>query len=410
LRQNPWNSLQDSGTSGGSLNTFNYTAYLDFMRTHHHNFMRMWAFEVGENTSFYEPVPHARVASRQYDLHQFNQVYFDRLRSRVMAARDRGIYVSIMLFQGWSIYSHGYGNPWPRHPFNADNNINGIDGDRNGDGEGREVHSLKIPAVTNLQRAYIRKVIDTVNDLDNVLYEMTNESPIGSTDWQNQMIQYIRDYEATKPKQHLVGMTAFDGAPPGSMYTMLESKADWISPENDGSGDYSGDPPPGAGTKVIINDTDHLEYSDRYWVWKTFTRGLHPIFMDNLRADSTKESIRRNMGYTLRYANKMNLAAMTPQGNLSSTGYALANPGSEYLVYQPSGGPFHVNLQSATYQVEWFNPANGQVSPEGTVHARGPESFNPPFEGDAVLYLKGPREGIAVRSCPASSPCPSSAP
>ena len=39
--------------------------------------------------------------------------------------------------------------------------------------------------MTALQEAYVRKVIDTVNDLDNVLYEITNEAgvyrPSGST-------------------------------------------------------------------------------------------------------------------------------------------------------------------------------------------------------------------------------------
>ena len=67
-----------------------------------------------------------------------------------------------MLFQGWSIYSHGYGNPWPVHSFNKANNINDIDGDPDQDGEGREVHGLQAPAITRLQEAYVRKVIDTL--------------------------------------------------------------------------------------------------------------------------------------------------------------------------------------------------------------------------------------------------------
>ena len=53
--------------------------------------------------------------------------------------------------------------------------------------------------------------------------------------------------------------------------------------------------------------------------------------------------IRRNLGYALSYARRMNLAAMVPHGELSSLGYALASPvasGAEYLVYAPSGGTF----------------------------------------------------------------------
>ncbi|KKW21277.1 MAG: hypothetical protein UY62_C0028G0003 [Parcubacteria group bacterium GW2011_GWF2_50_9] len=53
------------------------------------------------------------------------------------------------------------------------------------------------------------------------------------------------------------------------------------------------------------------------------------------------------MGHTKIYADKMNLAAMTPRGNLSSTGFALANPGEEYLVYQKANSGFTVNLPAA---------------------------------------------------------------
>ena len=47
------------------------------------------------------------------------------------------------------------------------------------------------------------------------------------------------------------------------------------------------------------------------------------------------EFCRRAMGHTLAYANRMNLAAMTPRDDLASSGYCLANPGEEYLIYLP---------------------------------------------------------------------------
>jgi hypothetical protein len=34
-----------------------------------------------------------------------------------------------------------------------------------------------------IQEAYVKKVIDTVNDLDNVLYEISNESRGSSDEW-----------------------------------------------------------------------------------------------------------------------------------------------------------------------------------------------------------------------------------
>src|SRR5207253_5302137 len=122
----------------------------------------------------------------------------------VKAADERGIYVSIMLFEGWGLQFAS----WDGHPFNVHNDINGIDGDPNGDGKGTETHTLAIPVVTRLQEAYVRRVIDTVTDLDNVLFEVANESGLYSTEWQYYMIKYVKTYEARQPKQYPVGMTS----------------------------------------------------------------------------------------------------------------------------------------------------------------------------------------------------------
>ena len=131
----------------------------------------------------------------KFDLTQLDPAYFDRLRKRVTAARDRGIYVAIMLFGG-HYECHG---GWRGNPFNAHNNINGINGDPSGDGVGLEAHTLAVPAITRLQEAYVRKVIDTVNDCDNVLYEIANEADEATVEWQYHLIRFIhqvRDRQA----------------------------------------------------------------------------------------------------------------------------------------------------------------------------------------------------------------------
>jgi hypothetical protein len=107
--------------------------------------------------------------------------------------------------------------------------------------------------------------------------------------------------------------------------------------------------------------------------------------------DTRWDNLRNNMGTIVSYANTMNLAAMTPQPSLSSTGYCLAKAGAEYLVYEPgSSGSFTVSVTPATYAFEWFNPSSGSVTSTGTitVSAPGNQSFTMPFSGDGVLYLK----------------------
>jgi len=402
-----WNNLQDSAKLGKPLTEkLDYDGYLEFLARLNHNYIRMWSWEVGENDFYYDPAPWVRTGPGtasdgrpKFDLKQFNPEYFERLRSRVVAARDRGIYVGVMLFQGWSIYSHGYGNPWPVHSFNEANNINGINGDPDKDGEGKEVHMLQVPAVTRLQEAYVRKVIDTLNDLDNVLYEITNETAIFSRDWQYHIVRFIKEYEATKPRQHPVGMTAFDSGREGSMAALLEGPADWISPQNDGvSGDYQNNPPVADGRKVILSDTDHLwgVGGDQVWVWKSFTRGHNPIYMDPMRkqdwvcsSEAEMQGTRKAMGQTRRIAERVNLAAMVPQGNLASSGYCLAEPGKEYLVYLPEGGEVTVDLTAATEQlnVEWVHPVEGTDASAESVAGGGKRVLRAPFTGEAVVHL-----------------------
>ncbi|MEN6427985.1 MAG: DUF6298 domain-containing protein [Phycisphaerales bacterium] len=411
-----WANLVDMGPSDPPP-PFDYQKYIDWMAKLNHNFMRMWTWELiswdtranGEG-KHHTTAPHAYSRTGpglaldgkpRFDLTRYDPVYFERLHNRVAAARDRGIYVSVMLFEGWGLqFAPG---AWEGHPFHPSNNINGIDGDANADGKGVEIHELGTRSVTDIQEAYVRKVIDTVNEFDNVLYEISNENHPASTQWQYHMIRFIKEYErqiptrsgAAGPQQHPVGMTF--QYKDGTNQVLFDSPADWISPNPDGG--YRDDPPPADGRKVVINDTDHLWGigGDLAWVWKSFTRGYNPIFMDPYdgdvlgeRLDPKWDSIRRTMGYTLRYAHRMDLSKARPNPEAASTRYCLANPGNEYLVYKPTGGggSVTVNVSTGTYAYEWFNPASGQEASRGTqTISDGETVFQCPVQGDAVLFL-----------------------
>jgi hypothetical protein len=106
------------------------------------------------------------------------------------------------------------------------------------------------------------------------------------------------------------------------------------------------------------------------------------------------EPARYAMGDTLRFAGRMQLIEMEPHEDLSSTQYALASPGQEYLVLQPGGaaGPFTVMLEPGTYSAEWFSIQGRETVPEAATTVDRPmaTSFSPPPEasGPTVLYLK----------------------
>jgi hypothetical protein len=95
------------------------------------------------------------------------------------------------------------------------------------------------------------------------------------------------------------------------------------------------------------------------------------------------------IGETRRWAERVNLAEMTPHNDLASTKFCLANPGFEYLVYLPKGGTVTVDLSQARgeFAVEWQNAAIGKATNAGTVSGGARRELKPPFDGDAVLYI-----------------------
>ncbi|MFC2076598.1 DUF6298 domain-containing protein [candidate division KSB1 bacterium] len=385
-----WYNFQDRGF--GVLEEVGFENYLDFLKKYGHNFARIWAWENAAwtpgtvDTIRIAPLPYrrtgpgiARDGLPKFDLTKFNPDYFRRLRSRIIAAGDRGVYTMVMLFEGWSIEKkrRQVGNPWNGHPFHRDNNLNGIDGDRDGDSEGHEVHTLVVPAVTELQEAYVIKVIDTLNDLDNVLFEISNESHGESIPWHYHMIDFIHEYESSQPKQHPVVMTV--PWPDGDNATLFASPAEAISPNSGVDGTLRKAFPPADGRKVVILDTDHLWGlgGNEKWVWMAFTRGYNPIFMDTMEevfgannwdvfpgGPEVAEAMRTSMGQTREFAERMNLTTTIPRGDLASSGYCLADPEiGEYLAYLPEGGTVVVNLREThgPLVTEWFNPGSGET-------------------------------------------------
>jgi hypothetical protein len=436
-----WASFQEIGLPGSP--PFDWPGYLAMLKANHHNFIRLWVWEQAKKAAWtqdeiaFSPLPYQTVAQggqTKYDLAKWNEAYFQRLRQRVVEAGQQGFYVSVMLFQGWSQNRTQTANadPWDHHPFNPLNNVNGVGksvkNHHQDDVALPTLHSLKNGDVLAHQEAYVRKVVSTLNDLDNVLYEILNEG--GLKDWQYHIINLIKKTEAGLPKQHPVGMThAIALQPPMLNRDLWNSPADWISPAKEPDPwfypgatlqqDYQYDPPANGGQKVVINDTDHLwgHGGNSQWVWKSFLRGLNPIFMDpwqNLAGhlDRKKvdwmfikggiakddrnypdwEPIRQNMGYTRRYADRMDLAKMAPRADLSSTHYCLAHPGQEYLVYFPNAGTATLNLLDADgeFAVEWFVPMLNRTVP-GPEPVKGGDYvvITAPFSsGDVVLYLK----------------------
>lgn len=299
---------------------------------------------------------------------------------------------------------------WKTVAWHPSNNINPELADAFDKKDGNSFFTTDLAAL-EIQRLLVRRMIDTGNDLDNLIWEVMNEANFPAcANWQNEMVNYVKGYEAGKPKQHLVGITA--GHRKVKTNGLLKSgPADWISPSaKDGRYDYRRGGPAAYSDKIVISDVDHLwavatddTWLDiRKWVWQTFTRGNHPIFMDQYNSYAPEwgaygeinpkwDPIRAAMGHTRRFAAEFaDLAEMLPDESIADSGYCLADAGREYLIYDPSGGTVIVNLTTlqGTVSYKWFNPQTGKTVTGGSANGGGSRTFRAPFSGDSVLHIR----------------------
>ncbi|HEX4816751.1 MAG TPA: hypothetical protein VFV66_28760 [Nonomuraea sp.] len=452
-----WNNFHDGMGPGptppAEPERLDYDAYLDFLAARGHNFIRLWRWEQFQSQAAGgayhlnmtpQPWPRtgpglAKDGGPRFDLSRFDPAYFRRLRERVTAAGERGMYVAVMLFDGWALHLSPPPDNVEGHPFHAANNVNGVGITSILD---HQVLPLA-PDVRALQEAYLRQVVDTLHDLPNVLFEVANESSGGgrvssemaaalgvspdtewgdSTGWQYWVIEFVRAYERRRSYDpRPIGMTMQFPVADQTLVNapLFDGPADWISPGYDDEtfreGGHPGapdgpasrwldDPPSADGRKVLISDTDHFApgQGDALWVWKAFLRGHNPILMDFGLIDGIQaapdafEPARRAMGDTRRYAEMIDLVRMPPRGELSSTGYALADPGKEYLILQPSetSKTFTAELSAGRYTAHWYavNERTSQPGDEMTVPSDGLVTFAVPSTvyGPVVLHLAAP--------------------
>ena len=165
---NYWNAMQDGGHTNPPP-AFDFNAFVNFLVGHGMNYTKAHVWEQSWHQSnnqdwYIAPTIYARTGpgnaldgGLKFNLNELNPVYFDRLRSRVIQYGQNNIYVTINIFDRFSIQDgNTMTNQWLGHPFNTNNNINGINGDPMGQGNGLDTETLIIPSITSYQEAYVQ--------------------------------------------------------------------------------------------------------------------------------------------------------------------------------------------------------------------------------------------------------------
>src|SRR5262245_43172443 len=211
---------------GGVLNKdFKYIPYLDELHARGFNLTRTFSGtyrefpgwgKIADNTlaptkpeTFVCPwkrstTPGAGDGGNKFGLQTFDSAYFERLKDVIAQAGKRGIVVELVLF--CTVYDNDL---WNINPMKAGNNVQNI-----GNVERTEVFTLRSKQLTDVQEAFVRKIVAELKEFDNLYYEVCNEPYFANVTqpWMDHIIALIQDAEKDFPAKHLIAQNIANGS------------------------------------------------------------------------------------------------------------------------------------------------------------------------------------------------------
>ncbi len=146
--------------------------------------------------------PWKQLSDGRYDLEQWNDIYWRRLKLFMDDCLRRRIYPFIQIWDE-PVIERG-SSRWRVHPFRPSNNVNTLQG-LNDDPEGHGMkgfYDLRNEKLIRLQRSFLKRVLDFTAPCGICIYSICNEYDFGNNapvDWQDYWIDYFRSYEQEHP-------------------------------------------------------------------------------------------------------------------------------------------------------------------------------------------------------------------
>lgn len=367
-----------------------YKTLLDRLAENRINYMRA-VFNMGQPygdamTVYQRTGPGLAADGRpKFDLTRFNQTYFDYWRTVAEYALSKGIVLQICIMDLWHnhdtiVEDNGPGKVWGMQFdfYRGANNINGVDAANH-----TEWMSEAHP-VFAYHQALIRKLVDTMGDLPNIVWEIGNQT--GRTDWELRMAEILTSYEQSRG---LPVRLVMPRDLPGHQFVPGQCVADPVQVQGLLAEAFPWNLPLLADNDCIYPGHPHTR---RHRAWAALTAGAHiNLFHLELVSPGVLHSQdaadgMRYLGYLRTFLEELDvdLLGMRPANDLVTNGWAYAKPGREYIVYLISGGSTTISGLPASYTAVWFNPRNARMRPAG----EGP-SFTAPDDHDWVLHIRG---------------------
>ncbi|MEM7482130.1 MAG: Ig-like domain-containing protein [Acidobacteriota bacterium] len=364
---------------------------------------------------------------KKFDLDRFDESFFDYWEDVVRYADERGIVMVLAFFDAshvndwefnWTSHNgHHYKGGRKYDFFSRGNNANGVPAgvDPMGGNPAQASIWYTDPKVRTYQDRFVRRVVRQLGGYGNIIWEVANE-PAKNRPWVRTWREEIRDVIRNVEQdegyaRHLVmpldlpdhsnveghwlpgdssansGCTGgIETCNPRDLYVQIQAAlADQFAGES----------------RPLLADNDCCTYNGttknrRQKAWLSLLSGAYPLVFE-FAADESEETLfeagsrdaMRWTGYTrtLVESRAIDLVGMEPFQGLTGLDserpvWALARPGSEYLLYFFRAGSATVPDLPAEYRAEWFDPRTGAFESAG----RGP-TFSRSGTQDWVLYI-----------------------
>ena len=398
---------------GAVLNLdFDYVKYLDTLEAAGMNNTRTFtgayvepqgSFNIARNTlapardKFIAPwarssTPGYPNGGNKFDLNNWNEKYFARLKDFVAQAEKRGIIVEMTLFCPFYDESQ-----WKLSPQNAANNVNKV-----GNVARTNVYTLdKHGGLLSVHEAMTKKIVTELNEFDNVYFEICNEPYFGGVtlDWQHHIAELIVATEKGLPKKHLISRNVANGS----------AKVDKPHPAISLYNFHYAFPPDTVGMNYHLNKaigdnetgfrgTNNLPYRVEAWAFilaggalynnldYSFVAGHEDgtfVYPASQPGGGNRE-FRKQLGYLRDFIHSFDFIHMKPTHDLiksglpeGARGYVLAKAGEEYAIYiapplksnKPSPADLkplrianlELDLPPGSYVGEWLDPVTGKT-------------------------------------------------
>lgn len=363
------------------------------------------------------------LGGNKFDLNQWDEAYFTRLKDFIAEANRNDVLVEVCLFS-----SH-YGDSWNYSALNPKNNIN-----KTATIDYKTVNTLENGNILGFQERYVRKIVQELNQFDNIYFEIQNEpwadqadlvllrNEFGdekdwrnqlqvvsqkSNDWQREVARWIKEEESKLPKKHLISQNI------SNFYYPVENPDPAISIFN-----YHYALPKAVtqnwhlNKAIGFNETGFAGSDDKTYqrqAWR-FLMGGGALFShldysfsvgEETGQDTTYKSpgggspaLRQQFRVLKEYFDKLNFITYSPQPSfvIAAPGYstmALGDGVSQWIVYlEPlteKSNELTLHLPAGTYEAEWTD-VNSGTSLEKTTLAASKISV-PAGLNDKVLLI-----------------------